>query len=156
MADDLYEHDVLAWSIHQATLLRRIAAGERVNDIDWAHVAEEIEDVGLSQLNVVKSYARQILTHLLKLHGWPDLSARAHWRGEIATFQSDLADRFTPSMRQRMDMEVLYARAIRQVEPLRLGGKAARTPPPICPVTLDQLLTASYQELEAAFLTLPQ
>jgi hypothetical protein len=47
MADDLYHHDVLAWSQHQADLLRRLARGERVNGVDWDHVAEEIEDVGL-------------------------------------------------------------------------------------------------------------
>jgi Domain of unknown function DUF29 len=53
MPDDLYDRDILAWSEHQATLLRRAALGERVNDIDWAHVVEEIEDVGLSELNAV-------------------------------------------------------------------------------------------------------
>jgi hypothetical protein len=71
MADDLYDHDALAWSERQATLLR----GERVNDVDWDHVVEEIEDVGLSELNAVYSYLRQILVRLLKLHGWPDLAS---------------------------------------------------------------------------------
>src|SRR5580658_10166098 len=44
MPNDLYEHDVLAWSERQAELLRRVARGERVTDIDWDHVVEEIED----------------------------------------------------------------------------------------------------------------
>lgn len=48
MPDDLYERDILIWSEQQADLLRRVARGERVNGVDWAHVAEEIEDVGLS------------------------------------------------------------------------------------------------------------
>ena len=49
---DLYDDDILLWSAHQAALLRRRAAGELVNDaeIDWTNVAEEIEDVGCSQL----------------------------------------------------------------------------------------------------------
>jgi hypothetical protein len=49
---DLYDTDVLEWSERQADLLRRLAAGERVNsaDLDWQHVAEEIEDVGKSEL----------------------------------------------------------------------------------------------------------
>jgi hypothetical protein len=46
MSDDLYERGVLAWSESQAALLRRLAQGERVNEVDWAHVVEEIEDVG--------------------------------------------------------------------------------------------------------------
>ena len=72
MPDELYDRDVIAWSEHQADLLRRLARGERMNDVDWLHVVEEIEDVGLSQLNSVQSYLRQMLVHLLKGHGWPD------------------------------------------------------------------------------------
>jgi hypothetical protein len=152
MPDDLYERDVLAWSEHQASLLRRVARGERMNDIDWTHVAEEIEDVGLSELNAVQSWLRQILVHLLKLHGWPGLAACRHWRSEIVAFQSDAQQRFTPSMRQRIDLDAIYARAVLQIEPLRYGGRPAVPPPETCPVTLDALLTASCGDLEAAFL----
>jgi hypothetical protein len=59
MSDDLYERDVLAWSESQAELLRRLARGERVNDVDWAHVVEEIEGVGLSELNALRSWGSQ-------------------------------------------------------------------------------------------------
>ena len=151
MPDDLYSRDVLAWSEHQAALLRRVAGGERVNDIDWAHVVEEIEDVGLSELNAVHSYLRQMLFHLLKLHGWPGMSACRHWRTEVIAFQTDAAQRFAPSMRQKIDLETIYARAVTQAGPLRLGGNAARPPPGACPVTLDALLTAACADLEAAF-----
>jgi hypothetical protein len=153
MPDDLYDRDALAWSERQAELLRRVARGERVNDVDWDHVVEEIEDVGLSELNAVKSYLRQILVHLLRLNGWPTLSATRHWRSEIAAFQADVADRFAPSMRQRIDLAEIYDRAIRQIQPLRLGGKPARPHPAKCPVTLDQLLSGSCIDLEAAFST---
>jgi len=42
---DLYDADILAWSEHQAALLRRRAAGELVNeaDLDWPNLADEIE-----------------------------------------------------------------------------------------------------------------
>ena len=53
---DLYETDVVTWSDRQADLLRRIAAGERVNDqVDWENVVEEIESVGQSQIDAVES-----------------------------------------------------------------------------------------------------
>ena len=151
MPDDFYDRDVLAWSEHQATLLRRAARGERVNDIDWAHVVEEIEDVGLSELNAVHSYLRQILVHLLKLHGWPGLGASRHWRSAIVAFQTDVQRRFTPSMRQRIDLDAIYARAVLQIEPLRYGGRPALAGPQMCPVTLDALLSESCSDLEAAF-----
>jgi Domain of unknown function DUF29 len=151
MPDDLYDRDVLAWSEQQATLLRRAARGERVNDIDWTHVVEEIEDVGLSELNAVHSYLRQILVHLLKLHGWPGLGACRHWRSEIVAFQTDAQRRFTPSMRQRIDLDAIYARAVLQIEPLRYGGRPALAAPTTCPVTLDAVLSAPCSDLEAAF-----
>ncbi len=60
MPDELYDRDVLAWSERQARLLCRVAGEERVSDVDWAHVVEEIKDVGLSELNAVQSHLRQI------------------------------------------------------------------------------------------------
>ena len=151
MPDDLYHRDALAWSESQAVLLRRVARGERVNDVDWDHIVEEIEDVGLSQLNAVHSYLRQMLVHLLKLHGWPDLAAQHHWRAEIVGFQSDASQRFTPSMRQRIDLAQQYGRAVRQIGLTRFDKDPVSAPPAVCPVTLDQLLNASCAELEAAF-----
>ena len=45
--NDLYDEDVLLWSEQQAALLRRLAAGERVNEqIDWENVIDEVESVG--------------------------------------------------------------------------------------------------------------
>jgi len=151
MPDDLYHRDALAWSEHQAALLRRVARGERINDVDWDHVVEEIEDVGLSELNAARSYLRQVLVHLLKLQGWPDLSAGHHWRSEIVAFQTEAQDHFAPSMRQKLDLEAIYQRARTQVAPMRLGGSAPRPSPATCPVSLDQLLHATCAELEAAF-----
>jgi hypothetical protein len=115
MADGLYERDVLAWSEHQADLLRRLGRGERVNDVDWAHVAEEIEDVGLSELHSVESFVNLIMVHLLKLHAWPESQACGHWRGEIVAFRNNANRRFAPSMRQRIDVAALYAEAVGQM-----------------------------------------
>ena len=151
MPDDLYDQDSLAWSLQQATLLRRHAAGERVNGIDWDHVVEEIEDVGLSQLNAVRSYLELILLHLLKLRGWPEESACRHWRHEIVTFQVRARARFSPSMRQKIDLAALYRDAVQDAGGLDYDIPPAALPPSACPVTLDALLSASCREMEAAF-----
>ena len=46
---DLYGEDIRLWSETQGALLRRLAAGEAVTDqVDWAHVIEEVEDLGRS------------------------------------------------------------------------------------------------------------
>jgi Domain of unknown function DUF29 len=116
MPDGRYERDILVWSQHQADLLRRLARGERVNDVDRAHVAEEIEDMGLSELHSVESFLDLMLVHLLKLHAWSDTESRAHWRSEIVGFQKNARRRFAPSMRQRIDLGTLDAEAVMQVQ----------------------------------------
>lgn len=146
MPDDLYERDVLAWSEHQADLIRRLARGERVNDVDWEHVAEEIEDVGLSELHAVESYLDLILVHLLKATAWPDNEAVNHWHSEIVAFQKNAGRRYAPSMRQRVDVAGLYQGAMEQVA--ALGADSAIRLPPSCPFTVDQLLNEKWQVLK--------
>lgn len=59
-----YEADILTWSEHQADLLRRLAAGERVNDqIDWENVIDEVGDVGRNTLRACRSHLLQALLH---------------------------------------------------------------------------------------------
>ncbi len=95
---DLYDTDGLAWAEQQTELLRRLAAGERVNElVDWPHVIEEVQDVGLSELRACRRLLRQAMMHLLKLHVWPDGPDVPHWRGEVATFLTDAQDCFAPS-----------------------------------------------------------
>jgi hypothetical protein len=151
MPDGLYERDILSWSKYQADLLRRLARGERVNDVDWEHVVEEIEDVGQSQFNAVCSYLRLMLVHLLKVRGWPDSPAADHCRQEIVSFQSDAEQRFTPSMRQLIDVASLYAKAVKQLRGARIDGLSPRPAPPACPVSLNELLNADAEELQARF-----
>jgi len=93
----------------------------------------------------------QLVVRLLKPHGWPELSAGQHWRSEIVGFQTNAARRFTPSMRQRIDLPDIHERALRRIEPLRYGGHPAVNPPSACPVRLDQLLNSPSSDLEAAF-----
>ena len=150
MPDDLYDRDILAWSQRQAELLRRVAHGERVNDVDWEHVVEEIEDVGLSQLNAVRSYLRLMLVHLLKMHCWPESASAGHWHGEIVSFQADAAQRFAPSMCQKIDLQRLYRIAREQVAAATYDGRDPLPSPETCPFTLDQLLTEPGQALAVA------
>ena len=82
-----YEADTLTWSERQAALLRRVAAGEKVNDqIDWDNVAEEIESVGREQLHAVESLLTQALAHLLKAEAWPRCAAVPGRQAEARLF----------------------------------------------------------------------
>ena len=137
---DLYEADVVVWSEDQAALLRRLAAGERVNDlVDWANVIEEIESVGNEQLHAVSSLLTQALVHRLKALAWPDARDADNWRADAERFAGDAADRFTPAMRQRRDFARIYRSALRAV-PATMYGVPRPLLPAESPWALDELL----------------
>ena len=93
---DLYDADILLWSTQQAALLRRLAAGERINDqVDWKNVVEEIESVGRNDLRAVQSHLVLALLHDLKAQAWPLSRDVPHWRAE-ARGQRDDARRTEP------------------------------------------------------------
>ena len=136
-----YEADVLLWSEHQAALLRRLARGEAVNERpDWDNIIDEVESVGSEQLHAVQSLLVQALIHMLKSEAWPLSRDVAHWRAEAVRFRGDAADRFSPSMRQRIDLGRLYRRAVRAL-PERVDDQPPLPVPERCPVTLDELLS---------------
>jgi hypothetical protein len=135
-----YDADILQWSEEQAALLRRLAAGERVNDaVDWPNVIEELESVGREQLHALESLLVQALLHDLKAEAWPLWRDAPHWRAEARRFRGDAARRFAPSMRQRIDLAKLYREALRAM-PDTVDGQPPLPVPVTCPVTLDELL----------------
>jgi hypothetical protein len=142
VADELYFEDTLAWSESQAELLRRLARGERVSDLDWPHVIEEIEDVGQTQLRALRSMLRQALVHLLKVQGWPDCDAVPHWRLEVRHFLVEARDCFAPSMRQRVELAAVYLDALDLVQADVIDGRKSGALPAACPFVLDDLLVA--------------
>jgi len=137
-----YDSDILLWSEHRAALLRRLAAGERVNDqVDWENVVEEIESVGAEQLHAVESLLMQALAHMAKAEAWPHSRDVPHWHAEARRFRIDAAARFAPSMRQRLDLEKIYRRALRIIPETIDGQRPLPLLAATCPMTLDELLS---------------
>ena len=136
-----YETDIALWSEHQASLLRRVAAGERVNDqVDWENVIEEIESVGRSEVKAMRSALLQALLHDLKAEAWPLSPYVDHWRAEAVRARGEAADDFTESMRAKIDLAAIYRRALRAM-PATIDGQPPLPVPEECPVTLDELLS---------------
>ena len=110
----LYDDDILAWSEVQAAALRSLAGRHDLpNQLDLANVVEEIEDVGKSELRTVESLIRNILTHLIMLWGDPGAPPTNGWRGEIAAWHEDMLRRISPSMRQKLDLNLIWRSAAR-------------------------------------------
>lgn len=99
-----YETDVLAWSERQAALLRRRAAGEFVNeaDLDWSHIAEEIELLGRSERSRLRSLIATVIEHLIKLQASPATGPRNGWKETIdrGRDEIDLMTKDSPSLRR--------------------------------------------------------
>jgi hypothetical protein len=137
---DLYDDDILLWSERQSDLLRRIAAGEPVNERpDWVNIIEEVESVGREQLHAVESLLLQALVHMLKAEGWPLSRDAENWRADARGFRAQARRRFAPSMRQKIDLADIYADAVKAL-PDTMDGQPPQLVSQTCPMTLDELL----------------
>ena len=148
---DLYDRDAVLWSEQQAALLRRIAAGDRVNDqVDWGNVIEEIESVGRSELRAVSSALRRAMQHKLCLLGWPSALATRHWRAEVRSILAEAAKDFRESMRRQIELDSLYRLACLDVERHMLDDGPPQGPLPMaCPWTLDELIAEGEAALRS-------
>jgi hypothetical protein len=52
-----YDTDIMVWAERQSDLLRRHAAGERIDhsDLDWPNIIDEVADVGRNALRAYRS-----------------------------------------------------------------------------------------------------
>ncbi|MGH7122452.1 MAG: DUF29 family protein [Acetobacteraceae bacterium] len=122
---DLYDTDIVTWTERQASLLRRLAAGERVNDqVDWENVAEEIESVGRNEIDAIEAWLFQASVHDLEAQAWPEARDVPAWPGEARVFRARARRKYRPSMRQRIDIAALYSDALRAL-PETLDGRLA-------------------------------
>jgi hypothetical protein len=134
--EPLYDADILLWSEQQSKLLRRRAA----NALDWDNLAEEIADVGRSELHSVMSHLRLALLHDLKAEAWPLARDAPHWRAEARGHRGDARQHFTPAMAQRLDVAQLYRQALKRL-PETIDGTNPLPLPASCPVTLEEMLS---------------
>ncbi len=112
--DSLYDTDICTWAEQQAAALRSLASRTDLpNQLDLPNIVEEIEGLGNSHLASVSSFIRLILSHLVLAAADPDAAATRHWAAEVENFHADLMQRYTPSMRQRIDIGQLWTRALK-------------------------------------------
>lgn len=76
-----YDDDFYAWTQYQAKVLRELRTDD--NRFDREHLAEEVEDLGKSERDAVRSQVRRIIEHLLKLAYSPAAGPRYEWMGSI-------------------------------------------------------------------------
>jgi|SRR5271165_80304 len=137
-----YEDDFYAWTQHQAAVLRTMPVSD--NRFDREHVAEEIEDLGKSEGDAVRSQIRRIIEHLLKLAYSPAGQPRFDWMHSISDARAVLEDKLLPTLRRDIEatLEKLYADGRRSatLALCTLGEeKVAQAFPEKCPYSLDEI-----------------
>jgi len=146
MADGLlYDEDFFAWTQEQAKLLRRGSAA--ANQLDFDLIAEEIEDLGKSELHAVQSLCEHIIEHLLKLE-YTGLDEPAHhWRQEITEWRIQVEKKETRSIIAKLDLPARYRAALRMLRYFErdVPGLMGRVPAK-CPYSLDQILGSGDED----------
>ena len=147
MTSDLYERDFYSWTQDQAARLRGLAGR---NDLDVAHLADEVADLGKSELNKVRQHLLQAFVHLIKLAVSPDDQPRGHWSAEVRNQVRQARDAYSPGMRQQIDLERLWQAALVDArDQLADYGEAGWFTDETCPFELTELVNGDLR-VEAA------
>jgi hypothetical protein len=147
--DDLYRRDFYAWTRQQAAALRRLAETRPNVELDTENLVEEVESLGRTERRAVTSQLVRLSVHLLKLEHSPRREPRRGWLATVRDARNKALQALTPMIRGEVEPEIptLYAdaRYIAQQQLAKHGETdAARTLPPDCPYTLDQLLDRDW------------
>jgi Domain of unknown function DUF29 len=137
-----YEDDFYAWTQYQAEVLRSMPVPD--NRFDREHVVEEIEDLGKSERDAVRSQIRRIIEHLLKLTYSPAEDPRLDWIATVLEARQSLSDKLTPTLRHDAEatLDKLYAdgRKRAAVGLRRHGEDAVKDRlPSVCPWSLEEI-----------------
>jgi hypothetical protein len=139
---ELYEADFHVWALQQAEKLR----AHRLDELDVANLAEEIEGLAIAVRSAVRSRTRTIIEHLLELEHSPAAEPRHGWRRTLRIQRKELADDLSASLRAQLsdDLEQLYADGRENAaDDLRARGEhgAAAALPATCPYAFEQILS---------------
>lgn len=139
---ELYETDGYLWLERNIELLK---GGDFAN-LDCLNLIEELEALGRSEFNKVRSLVRQIMIHLLLLEYWQeeyDQNYR-HWQGEIIAWRDDLYHELTASLQNKLllEWEDIYRVAVRVV--VKKTGLLVDVLPVSCCYSLAEILDENW------------
>ena len=140
-----YEDDVYGWVQEQVALLR---AG-RVDSLDLDNIAEELNDVGLSEYHRLQSAVEIVLLHMLKWDQQPERRSRS-WALSIAEHRERALMQLERSPGLKSSLEAAQRKAFRlgRLGAARQMKRPLRMLPTECPYTWDEILNRPF-ELDA-------
>ena len=137
---ELYEHEYDQWLTEMVRLLKN----RDLEHLDYGNLIEELETLGRSEKNAVKSLLLQIIIHLMLYQFWQLEKERNanHWAAEIITFRVQLEDKLTTNLRYDLEDELpkIYQNALLIVQ----KKTQLDSLPEQCPYSLRQLLDKQW------------
>lgn len=138
---DSYDSDFYAWTRTQADLLRH----GRFEQLDIAHLIEEVEGLGRSERRQLESRLEVLLVPLLKWQFQPERRGRS-WRATITEQRRKLVRLLAQNPSLKSELPESFAEAYQDA---RLAIVAQtdlpeETFPANCPYTLEQLVNRDF------------
>ena len=144
--DPLYDSDFYTWTQRQAELVQE--SGD--NRLDKEHLAEEVADLGRSELRACEGHLLQALIHLIKLVMSERDDPRGHWSSEVGLQLDQAQKAFSPGMRQHIELDTLWGKAVKFANQQLGDYDDPHVPADLpCPFTLDQLLAPDFEPANA-------
>ena len=139
----LYEEDYYLWIEKTLKQLQN----KDIESLDWQHLAEEIEALGIEQKRKVESYLKQLLIHLLLYRYWESEKefCQRGWKNEISNFRDELEFSFRSKTLYNYFLtclEAVYVKARKQA--IQKTGLPSEIFPEQCPFTAGDILNSDY------------
>ena len=138
----LYDEDFVRWSEEQAAALRAAACSGVNLPLDCENLAEEVESLGISQRNELRSRIAMIIEHLLKLEHSPATRPRHGWIATIGRARLQIERVLDDSPSLRREIPVMVATELPRTT--RLVGRLLQSRGEGKPDLAVRLSTASY------------
>jgi hypothetical protein len=142
----LYEEDFYLWLETNINLLK---VG-KFAEIDLENLLEELESMGRSDKNALKSNLKILLMHLLKYKYQPEKRANS-WRYTIIEHRQRLRDTFKTSPSLYRFFEEIFNEAYQDARELAAGetGLSIKIFPPESPFTVEEVLNSDFLPTES-------
>ncbi|NEP58552.1 MAG: DUF29 domain-containing protein, partial [Symploca sp. SIO2G7] len=100
---ELYQYEYDQWLTETVKLLKN----RDLDKLDYDNLIEELETLGRSERNAVKSLLLQLMIHLMLYQFWQVEKERNanHWAAEVITFRVQLEDKMTTNLRNYLESE---------------------------------------------------
>ena len=136
-----YDQDFYAWTSHNAELLRK----KKFDEIDYEHLAEEIEDMGKSNKRELMNRFSILIAHLLKWQLQPIRRSKS-WMLTIKRQRFEIADLLeeSPSLKHQVALQYGHAYEKALIIASEQTGIDETQFPTVCQFSLEECLNPTF------------